>query len=296
MATTEELNALMPVGKRTVYSILQELGFDVRDWARGKRGLKGAAANPNFCYEWSFLEEGKSLAVCMWHAELSEDGQKIFYKNNVRRTSLSSNPRSRQMWNRRARSLDANLQRAYLTGLPIASIVIAGQRRDRDDPESTASKTKARILDPMSWAIVDYDLDTGDFLIVRGAKPVDPKEQPLDDEIKAFPEGNKRRAFRTHRHRERQLRSDKIMDFKAKNGGRLFCEVPRCGFDFSKTYGAIGEGYAHVHHLDPLGTGPDEGRETTIDRLAVVCPNCHAMIHLGGVCRDMSDLIAPPST
>ena len=283
--------SLFPVGKRTVYSILQELGFDVSEWATGKRGLKGAAANPNFCYEWSFLQEGKALAVCMWHVELDEDSECIFYKNNVRHPSTSSNPRSRQMWIRRARSLDANLQRAFLSALPIYSIVIAGQRRDRDDPESTASKTKARNLDLKAWAIVDYDLDTGDFVIVRGATPIDPKEQDTDEETKGFPEGEKRRAFRIHRRREWRLRASKIANFRSNNGGRLFCEVPRCGFDFGRQYGPIGDGYAHVHHLDALSTAPDSGQITSIDQLAVVCPNCHAMIHKGGECRSLDSLI-----
>lgn len=36
--------------------------------------------------------------------------------------------------------------------------------------------------------------------------------------------------------------------------GRLCCEVPRCGFDFAKGYGDLGEGYAQIHHLEALGS------------------------------------------
>jgi 5-methylcytosine-specific restriction protein A len=52
-----------------------------------------------------------------------------------------------------------------------------------------------------------------------------------------------------------------------------------CGFDFEAVYGAIGEGFIHVHHVVSVATvGPgtviDPGKD-----LVPVCPNCHAMLH-----------------
>ena len=55
------------------------------------------------------------------------------------------------------------------------------------------------------------------------------------------------------------------------------CKI--CGMDFGKRYGALGEGFIHVHHLKPLHT---IGKDYTVDYkndLIPVCPNCHAMIH-----------------
>lgn len=52
-----------------------------------------------------------------------------------------------------------------------------------------------------------------------------------------------------------------------------------CGFDFGATYGELGKGFIHVHHLVPLA---DVGKEYVIDPirdLRPVCPNCHAMLH-----------------
>lgn len=52
-----------------------------------------------------------------------------------------------------------------------------------------------------------------------------------------------------------------------------------CGFDFSEKYGALGEGFIHVHHIVPLA---DVGGTYAVDPvrdLRPVCPNCHAMIH-----------------
>jgi hypothetical protein len=58
--------------------------------------------------------------------------------------------------------------------------------------------------------------------------------------------------------------------------GRLSCEV--CGFDFSTTYGSLGEGFCKVHHLSPLSASDDSVITTLVD-LAVICSNCHRIIH-----------------
>ncbi len=52
-----------------------------------------------------------------------------------------------------------------------------------------------------------------------------------------------------------------------------------CGFDFEKMYGEHGTGYIEVHHLKPVS---DLKKETKVDpktEMAVVCSNCHRMIH-----------------
>jgi predicted HNH restriction endonuclease len=36
----------------------------------------------------------------------------------------------------------------------------------------------------------------------------------------------------------------------------------------------------HAHHLFSLGERPAGGSRTRIDELAMLCPNCHAEIHL----------------
>ena len=52
-----------------------------------------------------------------------------------------------------------------------------------------------------------------------------------------------------------------------------------CNFDFTENYGAWGEGYAEVHHVVPLSSYKT-GRVTDPRAdLAVVCANCHRMIH-----------------
>ena len=91
-----------------------------------------------------------------------------------------------------------------------------------------------------------------------------------------------------HRARERALRDARIRATEA--AGALRCEAPGCGFDFAEKYGELGRGYAHVHHRRPLAT-MDGPTEVTLDDLAIVCANCHAMIHRGGECRALDTLI-----
>ena len=58
--------------------------------------------------------------------------------------------------------------------------------------------------------------------------------------------------------------------------GRLACEA--CGFDFAERYGEIGKGFCEVHHTRPLGAR--EGSEITgLADLAILCSNCHRIIH-----------------
>jgi hypothetical protein len=83
----------------------------------------------------------------------------------------------------------------------------------------------------------------------------------------------------SHLKRERNrllIKAKKAVTLKAK--GNLKCEV--CNFDFAIMYGAIGLEYCEVHHLRPLSTyDAEKGDETTLSDLAIVCSNCHRMIH-----------------
>ncbi len=57
----------------------------------------------------------------------------------------------------------------------------------------------------------------------------------------------------------------------------LRCAV--CTFLFEDRYGALGQGFIHVHHLDPLGDAEEEREVDPIKDLRPVCANCHAMLH-----------------
>ena len=104
-------------------------------------------------------------------------------------------------------------------------------------------------------------------------------------------EGKRQEYLARSRYRERTLRDAKIARaIAAAPDRKLRCEVPGCSFCFEDIYGDVGRNYAHVHHLDALAAAPGEVT-TTLDDLAIVCANCHAMIHKGGQCRPLEGLI-----
>lgn len=103
-------------------------------------------------------------------------------------------------------------------------------------------------------------------------------------------EGASLQRMVAHRRRERRLREAKIAQALKRAEGKLRCEVPGCDFDFERVYGSLGAGYAQVHHLDTLSKRSGPSR-TSLDRLAIVCANCHAMIHRHGQNRSLKLLI-----
>lgn len=69
--------------------------------------------------------------------------------------------------------------------------------------------------------------------------------------------------------------------------GRLACEV--CDFDFVARYGRLGEGFCEVHHRKVL-SGTNGERVTKLTDLAIVCSNCHRMLHRGASVISIADL------
>ena len=188
----------------------------------------------------------------------------------------------------RALRLHESLAKAVNEGLPIKVVILKGSG---NNPSGQSGSVVARGLDTKTWAVVESDIDRKFYKLVRGAAPVQLIQGEPQSEIQGF-EGSASYRLVKHRLREQQLREIKIKEHQFANDGRLICEVPRCGFDFHARYGVLGEGYAHVHHLSPLSSAPDEGRSVVLSDLAIVCANCHAMIHRGGECRDMKELIS----
>jgi 5-methylcytosine-specific restriction protein A len=84
-----------------------------------------------------------------------------------------------------------------------------------------------------------------------------------------------RLLFRAHKTRERKKSKEKKRAV-LKATGRLECEA--CGFDFLTTYGERGRDFAECHHTLPLSRGT---RTTYLRDLAIVCANCHRMLHRG---------------
>lgn len=88
-----------------------------------------------------------------------------------------------------------------------------------------------------------------------------------------FPEGKE--VERKHKARERnQALTKKAKDLFKRKHGHLYCQI--CGFDFNQIYGEIGVDFIEAHHTVPVSKGE---RKTKIGDIAMVCSNCHKMLH-----------------
>lgn len=98
------------------------------------------------------------------------------------------------------------------------------------------------------------------------------------DEAEEFsrPEGAWRVRLHVYRERSLELVRQAKEAFRVKHDGLLFCEV--CRFDFGKTYDE--PDFIEAHHRMPL-RDVKAGVKTKISDLAMVCANCHRMLHRG---------------
>ncbi|CVG58672.1 Predicted restriction endonuclease [Serratia marcescens] len=83
--------------------------------------------------------------------------------------------------------------------------------------------------------------------------------------------------MRLHQSRERDPKIVKQKkDLIFNETGKLECEI--CSMNFEEIYGELGRGFAECHHKEPLSLR-DKNEETSIHDLAIVCANCHRMLH-----------------
>ncbi|MEH6517278.1 MAG: HNH endonuclease [Halioglobus sp.] len=99
-----------------------------------------------------------------------------------------------------------------------------------------------------------------------------------DEEIDSEEEASEGRVLtRVHKARERNAKIVKRKKAHTlKHTGKLECEA--CSFDFANIYGELGEGFAECHHKKPVSE-LQPGEKTKLSDLALLCSNCHRMIH-----------------
>ena len=273
----DPIEILRPLSKPNLMHLVEKAGFDVSDWTASLKSSGPASSNPKYCYEWGFEQAGLFI-LNIWFENFQVSDSKIFQSFNLRSNSENQSGIRRS----RANKFESYVKSAFESGSHPRAVIL-------DRPVMGTGSATARMLDPSPWTIVQYDALTGWFKMTRGILPII-RSDIADQELESFEEGEVRWRFVKHRKREGKLRAKKIAAFKAANSGRLFCEVVGCGFDFEAEYGALGKDYAQVHHLVPLKDVDEFGTTNSVDDLAIVCANCHAMIHKGGECRDITDL------
>ncbi len=92
-----------------------------------------------------------------------------------------------------------------------------------------------------------------------------------------FEEGNEKLITHTMRERNPKVIKEAKTRYKKKKG-KLICQI--CKFDFEYRYGEIGVDYIEGHHIIPISE-LREGAKTKVEDIALVCSNCHSMLHKG---------------
>ncbi|GAA3068647.1 hypothetical protein GCM10010464_36060 [Pseudonocardia yunnanensis] len=150
---------------------------------------------------------------------------------------------------------------------------IATAHPEYNGGQTKGGKTTADVVD----AFISHPERMHELANAFRAAITDPEPLPSlpdVDEDATFEEG---RTFeRRHLARERNADSRRRRIQQARHDlGCVRCEA--CGFDFEAAYGHRGRDFIECHHRDPLSvTGP---RKTALRDLALLCSNCHRMIH-----------------
>ncbi len=109
----------------------------------------------------------------------------------------------------------------------------------------------------------------------KGTSQDKPAQEPIDTDILSFPEGTEKRRLHLLRERNQTVVSLAKSQLAATDA-LLRCQV--CGFSFVETYGEIGRGFIEAHHRQPVAE-LKSGSRTSVDDIALLCANCHRMIH-----------------
>jgi hypothetical protein len=122
--------------------------------------------------------------------------------------------------------------------------------------------------------------------------PKSPQDQMAENAAALLSGIEGRLKMRSHLTRERDshLAVEAKRRWAEQHGGRLPCAVCETEIGVS-----VGRPLIHAHHLFSLGDRPDGGTRTRLDDLAMLCPNCHAEIHLpreDGTYRSVEELRA----
>lgn len=136
-----------------------------------------------------------------------------------------------------------------------------------------------------NWVVQDFHLFV--YRQVLGLYKNEVAESDIQDEhIDEVVEGKSKVAIHKRYERNSAL-VRKVKKQRLKDDPLLQCEV--CGFSYLDTYGDIGKGFIEAHHLNPIGERDGE-QVTNKKDLALVCSNCHNMIHKGAPVFELEEL------
>lgn len=259
------LEDLRPINQHRVYDLVREAGVDVSDWEASKGNAVNAAANPNFCFNWAFVQRGKLVVLCLWHENMTEKDGVVSYSWDV---PVEGKP---PIVRRRIKQANEAIREAFESNLPLRIIICRSANRRQNGPRRAA----ARRLDPEPWHVDRYPVN-GAAILVRGAGPTTSNYEDQFDLagiIGGPAERIKRQSFAFTR------RADVRRHALNRSQGR--CEhCNQKGFQMGN-----GKIYLETHHIVPLHENGDDTSENVI----ALCPNHHKEAHYGERRKEMRD-------
>ena len=140
-----------------------------------------------------------------------------------------------------------------------------------------------KFVNGEEWPSTKFNsVETKNYFIGKGYKILNkndeelPEIQPEDGES-TYPEGIE--IYKQHKQRERDPKIVKtVKENRLLKDSDLKCDV--CDFSFRRIYGELGAGFIEAHHTIPVSELRGK-RKTKIEEIALVCSNCHRMLHSG---------------
>jgi len=261
---------LKPTKRQNVMGLVAAAGVNVAHWAESRAGqVKVPAANPAYCYEWSFIEPSKVVVLNLWYPQITERKGQVYCDLNLRawpdelRDAGTFRPAQISAASRRANRMDEAIRYAHANHLPLRIILGDGPRQNVYDPSSQkASRMNFRLLDPEEWSVTRYDPATGECRVSRGVTPT------FVDQFSMIDAPTKQHSLSGKAwERARRVRDAALARAKG------ICECcGKPGFQTSK-----GSTYLETHHVVPLS----EGGSDSVLNVAAICPNDHREAHHG---------------
>src|SRR4051812_14095784 len=117
-----EISDIAPTKQNRVRDLVSAAGVNVSDWGNFVRGKKYAASNPNYCYEWSFVEPNKVVVLNLWFENTSKENGAILQILNLREIAQRYKDISKTQRAKRATDTDLAVQTAVKEKLPVRVI------------------------------------------------------------------------------------------------------------------------------------------------------------------------------
>lgn len=259
-----DLDFLKPKKKELVFDLVEAAGLDVNDWIESAKNSEKIKDNPKYCYNWSFVDSGNLIVLCLWH-ELTKSRNGQIFQTFAFNDWMSqfrplgrSNPKLR-----RAEAFAEAVERAYKQRLPLRVILLTGKQSD-------PNKVALRYLDPEPWRVIEVEKLSRTYTLIRSPEGT---PHPLYVDQFSLSEGpfssspqqveSVTRAFK----RSGAVRNS-ALDRAA--GHCEFCNEP--GFRMPD-----GRLYLETHHIVPLSQGGlDQPRN-----VVALCGNHHREAHFG---------------